>query len=130
MTLPRAATIGIAQAFALVPGVSRSGATISVGLLQGFTREEIARFSFLMSTPIILGAGVLKLPKMLHEMGSGQSQVTWAALGAGFVAAAIVGTAVIRWILGYLRTRSYAVFAIYRLAVAAGVVALWMSGKR
>src|SRR6266851_4120391 len=59
---------GAAQAFALVPGVSRSGSTISVGLFLGFTREEIARFSFLMSTPIIFGAGALKLPQMLREM--------------------------------------------------------------
>ena len=130
MTLPRALTIGVAQAAALVPGVSRSGATISVGLLQGFTREEIARFSFLMSTPIIFGAGLLKFPKMLHEMQSGHSAVTWGALAAGFIASAVVGTAVIRWILDYLRTRTYAVFAIWRILVAALVVVLWLSGKR
>src|SRR5207302_1678861 len=68
MTIPRAFSIGVAQAAALVPGVSRSGATISLGLLEDFTREEIARFSFLMSTPIIFGAGLLKLPKMVHDM--------------------------------------------------------------
>src|SRR3954466_5218405 len=63
MTLGRALAIGAAQAAALFPGVSRSGSTISVGLAQGFDRESIARFSFLMSTPIIFGAGLLKLPK-------------------------------------------------------------------
>src|SRR6266852_6952247 len=67
MRIPEALGIGVAQAFALVPGVSRSGSTISVGLFLGFTREEIARFSFLMSTPIIFGAGALKLPQMLRE---------------------------------------------------------------
>jgi undecaprenyl-diphosphatase len=130
MTLPRALSIGVAQAAALVPGVSRSGATISVGLLEGFTREEIARFSFLMSTPIIFGAGLVKLPKMVHDLRAGEGDITWAAIGAGFVAAAVVGAAVIRWMLDYLRRHTYAVFAWYRLAVAALVVVLWLSGKR
>jgi undecaprenyl-diphosphatase len=130
MTLPRAFAIGVAQAAALVPGVSRSGATISVGLLQGFTRGEIARFSFLMSTPIIFGAGLLKFPKMLHEMNSGQGAVTWAGLAAGFLASAVVGVAVIRWLLDYLRRHTFAVFAAWRILVAAVVVVLWLSGKR
>jgi len=102
--LPR--IVGIAQAAALIPGVSRSGSTITVGLFEDFNREEIARFSFLMSTPIIFGAGLLKLPKMLHEMHGGQGPVTWGGLAAGFVAAAVVGTAVIRWMLAWLRTRT------------------------
>ena len=130
MTYARALGIGVAQAAALVPGVSRSGATISVGLLQGFTREEIARFSFLMSTPIIFGAGLLKFPKMIHEMNAPDAQLTWAALGAGFLASAVVGVAVIRWILEYLKTRTYLVFAVYRVLVAALIVVLWLSGKR
>jgi undecaprenyl-diphosphatase len=130
MTVGRAFGIGVAQAAALVPGVSRSGATISLGLFEGFTREEIARFSFLMSTPIIFGAGLLKFPKMLHAMGAGEGNVTWAALAGGFVAAAAVGAAVIRWMLDYLRRRTYAVFAVYRLALAAAIVVLWLSGKR
>src|SRR2546430_4476614 len=130
MTLPRAFSIGVAQAAALVPGVSRSGATISVGLFEDFTREDIARFSFLMSTPIIFGAGLLKLPKMVHDMRTGEGDLTWAALTAGFLASAIVGAAVIRWMLDYLRRRTYAAFAWYRLAVAALVMVLWLSGKR
>ncbi len=130
MTIPRAFSIGVAQSIALVPGVSRSGATISLGLLEGFTREEIARFSFLMSTPIIFGAGLVKLPKMVHDMRAGEGVLTWTALGAGFLAAAVVGAAVIRWMLDYLRRHTYAVFAWYRLGVAAVVVVLWLSGKR
>jgi len=130
MTLGRAVSIGVAQAAALVPGVSRSGATITLGLFQDFTRDEIARFSFLMSTPIIFGAGLVKLPKMLHEMRSGEGPVTWAALAVGFIASAVVGTFVIRWMLDYLRRRTYAVFAGYRVALAAAVVLLWLSGKR
>jgi undecaprenyl-diphosphatase len=130
MTYGRALSIGLAQAAALVPGVSRSGATITVGLFQGFTRDEIARFSFLMSTPVIFGAGLLKLPKMLHEMHQGTGAVTWAALAGGFIASAVVGAVVIRWMLDYLRRRTYAVFAWYRFAVAALVVVVWLSGKR
>jgi len=130
MTLGRAVSIGVAQALALIPGVSRSGSTITLGLFEGFTREEIARFSFLMSTPIIFGAGLIKLPKMLHEMSTGGGPVTWAGLAAGFLASAIVGVAVIRWMLNWLRTRTYAVFAIYRLSLAAVIVVLWLAGKR
>jgi undecaprenyl-diphosphatase len=130
MTQPEAFGIGVAQAFALVPGVSRSGATISLGLVFGFTREAIARFSFLMSTPIIFGAGLLKFPRMLREMQEGSSAVTWGGLAAGCIASAVVGVIVIRWLLEYLRTRTYAVFAWYRLFVAAGIVVLWLAGKR
>lgn len=130
MTLGRALGIGVAQAFALIPGVSRSGSTITVGLFEGFNREEIARFSFLMSTPIIFGAGLLKLPKMIHEMQGGHGPVTWAALAGGFIAAAVVGVVVIRWMLSWLRTRTYAVFAGYRVALAAVIVILWLAGKR
>jgi undecaprenyl-diphosphatase len=130
ITQPEAFGIGVAQAFALVPGVSRSGSTISVGLLLGYTREAIARFSFLMSTPIIFGAGLLKFPKMLQEMREGSSAVSWGGLAAGCIASAIVGAFVIRWLLAYLRTRTYAVFVWYRLLVAALIVVLWASGKR
>ncbi|HYR19611.1 MAG TPA: undecaprenyl-diphosphatase UppP [Myxococcales bacterium] len=130
MRIPEALGIGVAQAFALVPGVSRSGSTISVGLFLGFTREEIARFSFLMSTPIIFGAGALKLPHMLREMHAGTSHVGPGALLAGLVASAVVGVLVIRWLLAWLRTRTYNVFVVYRLLVAVLIVALWLSGKR
>jgi undecaprenyl-diphosphatase len=128
--MPEAIGIGVAQAFALVPGVSRSGSTISVGLVFGFTREAIARFSFLMSTPIIFGAGVLKFPKMLREMHAGTSHVGAAELVAGLIASAVVGVVVIRWLLNWLRTRTYTVFVLYRLLVSVLIVLLWLSGKR
>src|SRR5216683_2976588 len=130
MRMPEAVGIGVAQAFALVPGVSRSGSTISVGLAYGFTREAIARFSFLMSTPIIFGAGVLKFPKMLREMHAGASHIGPAELIAGLVASAVVGVIVIRWLLAWLRTRTYDVFVVYRLLVAVLIVVLWLSGRR
>jgi undecaprenyl-diphosphatase len=130
MRLPEAAGIGAAQALALIPGVSRSGSTITVGLMMGFTREAIARFSFLMSTPIIFGAGLLKFPRMLREMHAGTSHVSYAALAAGLISSALVGVLVIRWLLAWLRTNTYAVFAVYRLLVAAGIVVVWLAGKR
>jgi len=130
MTMGEAVGIGVAQAFALIPGVSRSGSTITLGLAFGYTREAIARFTFLLSTPIIFGAGLLKFPKMLREMHSGASPLGWDGLAAGCIASAIVGALVIRWLLAYLRTRTFAVFAIYRLVVAAGILVLWYSGKR
>ena len=130
MRMPEALGIGVAQAFALLPGVSRSGSTITVGLALGYTREAIARFSFLMSTPIIFGAGLLKFPKMLREMHSGASPLGWDGLAAGCIASAIVGAFVIRGLLAYLRTRTFAVFAVYRLLVSVGILVLWFSGKR
>ena len=133
MGFGEAAVIGLAQAAALVPGVSRSGSTISLGLLFGYTREGIARFSFLMSTPIIFGAGLLKAPALYHALrgqGPEAALVTPATLLAGMAAAAIVGTLVIRWVLKFLRTDGYAGFAIYRFAVALLVCVLWLLGKR
>jgi undecaprenyl-diphosphatase len=67
---------------------------------------------------------------MVHDMRAGTSDLTWAAVAAGFFASAVVGAAVIRWMLDYLRRRTYAVFVWYRLAVSALVVVLWLSGKR
>jgi len=130
MTMGEAFGIGVAQAAALVPGVSRSGSTITLGLALGYTREAIARFTFLLSTPIIFGAGLLKFPHMVREMRSGASPLGWDGLAAGCIASAVVGALVIRWLLAYLRTRTFAVFAIYRLVIAVGILVLWFSGKR
>jgi len=115
--LSHALLIGAAQAVALIPGVSRSGATISAALLLGYRREEAARFSFLLATPITVGAGLLKIP----DLASGDASV--GAVVAGVVAAGIVGLAAIRWLLRYVRTRSYLPFVVYRLVFAA-VIAL------
>ena len=79
---------------------------------------------------IIFGAGLLKFPKMLREMHSGASPLGWDGLAAGCIASAIVGAFVIRGLLAYLRTRTFAVFAVYRLLVSVGILVLWFSGKR
>jgi undecaprenyl-diphosphatase len=113
--------IGFAQAAALVPGVSRSGATITLGLFLGLRREEAARFSFLMSVPIIGGAGVLKMLDLLGDTMSGTQILTFAA---GFITSAIVGYVTIRFLLKYLVNHSLRIFAYYRFALAMVVTAL------
>jgi undecaprenyl-diphosphatase len=116
-----AVAIGLAQAAALVPGVSRSGATITVGLFLGLRREEAARFSFLMSVPIIAGAGSLKLSEAVSE-GMGLSDAI--LFGAGFLSSAVVGYLAIRFLLNFLTDHSLRAFAYYRFALAAVVAVL------
>jgi undecaprenyl-diphosphatase len=106
---------------ALVPGVSRSGATITLGLFLGLRREEAARFSFLMSVPIIAGAGGLKLGEVL---ANGMSAHEWLLFLVGFFTSASVGYLTIRFLLDYLRHHSLRVFAYYRFVVAAIVAAV------
>ncbi len=113
--------IGLAQATALVPGVSRSGATITLGLFLGLRREEAARFSFLMSIPIIAGAGGLKLGEVL---ASGMGAHEWLLFVTGFFASAFVGYFTIRFLLNYLTHHSLRIFAYYRFAVATVVAVL------
>jgi undecaprenyl-diphosphatase len=116
-----AVAIGIAQATALVPGVSRSGATITLGLFLGLRREEAARFSFLMSVPIIAGAGGLQLGEVL---ATGMSAHQWLLFLVGVVTSAAVGYVTIRFLLNYLTNHTLRVFAYYRFAVAGVVAAL------
>jgi len=116
--------IGLAQATALVPGVSRSGATITLGLFLGLRREEAARFSFLMSVPIIAGAGGLQLGEVLVR---GMSAHEWLLFVSGFVTSALVGYFTIRFLIRYLTNHSLRVFAYYRFAVAAVVAVLLLA---
>jgi undecaprenyl-diphosphatase len=104
--------IGLAQACAIVPGVSRSGATITVALFLGYRREEAARFSFLLATPITLGAALYKVPKLFREGGDP------IVIVAGILVAGIVGFLSIRLLLGYVRTRDYSPFVYYRFLFA------------
>lgn len=110
LTAGDAVLIGLAQAVAIAPGISRSGATMSMGLFCGLQREAAARFSFLLSMPIILGAGLLPL-KTLAETADAFSR--FPHLLAGFLAAAISGYLCIRFLLGYLRRGRLYVFAAY-----------------
>lgn len=121
MTFWEAVGIGVAQAAALVPGVSRSGATITLGLFFGLRREEAARFSFLMSVPIIAGAGSLKVGEVIAE---GMSPAEVLIFLVGFVSSAVVGYLAIRWFISFVARYSLRAFAYYRFALAAVVVAL------
>ncbi len=117
--------IGFAQAAALVPGVSRSGATITLGLFLGLRREEAARFSFLMSVPIIAGAGGLKLGEVIS---GGMDAAQTLLFVVGFVTSAAVGYVTIRFLLNYLTNHSLRAFAFYRFGVAAVVAVLLLLG--
>jgi undecaprenyl-diphosphatase len=121
-----ALAIGLGQASALIPGVSRSGATIAVGLAAGLTRPAAARFSFLLSTPIIAGA-IAKEALDLARRGIPSSDVL--PLIAGIVAAGITGYLCINFLLAYLRQRSLAAFVIYRVAVGVFIIFLTLSGR-
>jgi len=105
-----ALVIGLAQAVAIVPGISRSGATIAAGLARGVRREAAARFSFLLSVPVILGAGLFQL---FDLTATGELGDLAGAMIVGFVVAAVSGYLCIRWLLRYLSHRSMNVFAAY-----------------
>jgi undecaprenyl-diphosphatase len=129
LRLRDAAVIGLAQAVALQPGVSRSGVTITVGRAVRLDRESAARFSFLLSLPIIGGAGVYKGLKLL----TGAEHIPSGFSGAflwGVIASAVSGFLVIWGLLAYLRRRDFAPFVLYRLAVAGLVVGIILSGVR
>ena len=119
-TLRDALIMGFAQAVALIPGVSRSGATISAARFLGYERNTAARLSFLMALPVTLGAVILKVPKML---ASGLD----VSLIAGILTAALFGLLSIRVLFAWVRTRSYLPFVIYRFAFSALILAVWMA---
>jgi undecaprenyl-diphosphatase len=117
VTTKDALIIGTAQALALIPGVSRSGAAITMALFLGYRREEAARFSFLLATPIIFGAALVKVPHLMAGEALGP-------VLAGMAAAALVGFLSIRVLLAYVRTKDYRPFVYYRWAFAAAVLLL------
>lgn len=124
VTYRDALIIGAAQALALVPGVSRSGSTISMALFLRYKREEAARFSFLLSTPITFAAAAREVPALF------QSGAELGLVLPGIVTAAVVGFAAIRGLLAYVRTRDYLPFVYYRLAFAALIVAVLVLRSR
>jgi len=110
-----AGVIGVLQTGALLAGISRSGITMVAGLLRGLTHEEAVRFSFLLATPIILAAGVYKVPDLLGPLGDGIRGQSLAGAAAAFVAALLAAKFLERW----FRTRTLTPFAIYCLAAGA-----------
>jgi undecaprenyl-diphosphatase len=121
-----AVLVGLAQAWALIPGSSRSGSTLTMGMLLGFTREAAARFSFLLSVPIILGAGTYKLLKVRHQL-AGAPDWQLATLVATVVSF-VVGYLVIGWLLGWLRTRPTYIFVGWRIAAGVAIAILIATG--
>jgi undecaprenyl-diphosphatase len=118
ITPTQALLVGASQALAIIPGVSRSGSTMTAGLAMGFKRADAARFSFLMSIPIILGAGLLKI----GEFGLG---VTMAELVVGFLTAAVSGFLAIKYLLKFLGSHNFNLFVWYRIGFAILVVAVY-----
>ena len=120
--LKDAMIIGFAQAMALIPGTSRSGATITAGLFLGFDREAAARFSFLLSIPAILGSGLLEMLKVIPML----SDHNIISLAIATVVSGISGYAAIAFLLAYLRTRSTGAFIIYRIIL--GIILFIVAG--
>ena len=117
LTFLDALLIGLSQALAIIPGVSRSGATITTARVLGIDRADAANFSFLMATPIIAGAGMIEAHKLFHTGLATE-------LGWGFASSTIFGFLAIVGLLRFLRTHSYRPFAIYRIVLAAIVIAV------
>jgi undecaprenyl-diphosphatase UppP len=124
VTFPVAVGIGAAQALALVPGISRSGISISAARFAGLDREAAARFSFLMSTPITAGAAIFETRKLVS--GETGVDVNLGLLIVGMLAAFVSGMLAIGFMLRYLRTRSLNIFVAYRLVLAAVVIVAWL----
>ena len=125
LTMAEAFWIGCAQAAALIPGISRSGATITLALFLGLRRAEAARFIFLLAIPAILGAAVHEAPKMVKAGFPGDTATLFAI---GVVTSAIVGYLAVKYFIRYLANHTLDVFAWYRLALAAAAaVWLWRS---
>jgi undecaprenyl-diphosphatase len=122
MTTGNALAIGCSQALALVPGVSRSGITITTGLLAGFTREAAARYSFLMSAPIILGATLFEARKLKDGLPDGAGMT----LALGIISAGIAGYFAIGFLLNYLRRSRLTPFVVYRILLAVAVVGVYL----
>ena len=118
MRWTHALIFGLAQVFALVPGVSRSGSTMTAGRAMGFHRESAAVFAFLMSMPITAAAALYEVPKAIAEGGLG------APLVAGIIASALSGWLAISILLRYVARHGFGVFAVYRIALGLGVLAL------
>jgi undecaprenyl-diphosphatase len=124
ITLGDAVLMGLAQAMALVPGVSRSGATLSMGRFLGYDREAATRYAFLLAIPAVVGAGIFELKEIPH----GDNSYGWGPTIVATVVSFVVGYAAIAWLLRYVSTRSYLPFVLYRIALGSLTLALVASG--
>lgn len=124
LTLRHGVLFGLAQALALVPGVSRSGGTIAAGLAMGYKREAAARYAFLLAIPAVMGSGLFKLTDIAND----PVEPAWGPIALATVVALIVGLVVIHWLLRYISTHSFRPFVVYRLVLAAVVAVLLLTG--
>jgi len=123
LTVPHGIGYGFAQAMALIPGVSRSGGTVTAGLFLGYTRAEAAEYAFLLALPAVFGSGLYKLT----DIGGGDSP-QWGPTILATLVAFGVGYLVIAWLMNYIKTKSYVPFVIYRIALGALLIALVSTG--
>jgi undecaprenyl-diphosphatase len=121
--------VGMAQAVALIPGVSRSGATITAGLVTGLTREAAARFSFLLSAPITLVATAYGCCKLVSHSGPPAEAISAGAFAVGILASGIVGWACIHFLLEFLKKRSLWIFVWYRMVLGVFLLVLWANNR-
>jgi undecaprenyl-diphosphatase len=124
MTPGRALTVGFAQAMALIPGVSRAGSTIAAARGLGFDRPSAARFSFLLSAPVVFGAGALNLRDALAS----DELIAWGPMAVGAVVAGLVGLVVIRGFLRFLESHTLRSFVWYRIALGVAVIGASLTG--
>ncbi|KAB7745205.1 undecaprenyl-diphosphate phosphatase [Nostocoides sp. F2B08] len=123
LTWRHAISLGLWQALALIPGVSRSGATISGGLLMGYRREAAARYAFLLAVPAVLASGFYKL----KDIGD-DATAAWGPTILATAIAFVIGYAVIAWLLRYVATHTFTIFVVYRLVLAGVLVVLLATG--
>jgi undecaprenyl-diphosphatase len=124
LTFRDALLMGVAQAFALIPGVSRSGATLSMGRFLGYERETATRYAFLLAIPAVIGAGVFEL----KDVPNGDNLYGWGPTIVATIVAFIIGYAAIAWLLRYVTTHSYTPFVVYRIALGAFTLLLVATG--
>jgi len=117
----KAIFIGIAQAIAIIPGVSRSGITMSAGLLAGLKRTQAAKYSFMLAAPIMLGAGIFKADEIYNQ---GFIEGNWLIIIVGFISALVAGILAIRFLLGLLQRTGFGIFIWYRIILAIVILLL------
>ena len=115
---------GLAQSLALIPGVSRSGATIAAGLALGYQRVAAAKYAFLLAIPAVVGSGFFKLADITDD----PVEPAWGPIALATVVSFAVGYAVIAWLLRYISTHNFLPFVVYRIVLAAVVAVLLLTG--
>lgn len=122
LTVKHGVLFGLAQALALIPGVSRSGGTITAGLLMGYTREAAARYAFLLAIPAVFASGLYKLAKSVGQPQAGPYGMTETLVATGI--AFVVAYVIIGWFMHYISNRSYTIFVWYRIALGLAIFVL------